>query len=84
MTMLLERGITGTFVNDLLELSTSVEHRHYLSFLMSLRDFANGKWVLGRDKRETGSATEWLLLWRMAHPQKRDKFRRTLLENTCS
>ena len=41
MTMLLERGITGTFINDLLDLSTSVEHRHYLSFLMSLRDFVN-------------------------------------------
>ena len=36
---LLERGINGTFVNDLIDLSTSVEHRHYLNFLKSLGDY---------------------------------------------
>lgn len=43
MTTLLERGITGAFVNDLIDLSTSAEHRHYLNFLKSLRNFAAGK-----------------------------------------
>jgi len=43
MTMLLERGITGNFVNDLLDLSTTVEHRHYLTFLKSLNKFVNEK-----------------------------------------
>jgi len=39
MNTLLERGVNGTFVNDLIDLSTSVEHRHYLNFLKSLEDF---------------------------------------------
>jgi len=43
MTTLLERGVTGVFVNDLIDLSTSAEHRHYLNFLRSLQAFAAGK-----------------------------------------
>jgi len=39
MNTLLERGITGTFVNDLIDLSTAVEHHHYVSFLKSLGAF---------------------------------------------
>jgi len=42
MHTLLEREINGTFVNNLIDLSTSVEHRHYLTFLKSLRDFSSG------------------------------------------
>ena len=43
MTTLLERGVDGVFVNSLLDLSTSVEHKQYISFLQSLQDFASGK-----------------------------------------
>lgn len=39
MNTLLERGITGTFVNDLIDLSTAVEHNHYVIFLKSLGNF---------------------------------------------
>jgi len=39
MNTLLERGITGTFVNDLIDLSTAVEHKHYVNFLKSLGGF---------------------------------------------
>jgi len=34
MTTLLERGITGAFVNDLLDFSTSLEHKKYVNFLV--------------------------------------------------
>jgi len=40
MNTLLERGITATFLNDLIALSSSIEHRHYLNFLKSLKRFA--------------------------------------------
>lgn len=43
MTTLLERGITGVLINDLIHLSTAVEHRHYLTFLKSLQEFASDK-----------------------------------------
>jgi len=39
MNTLLERGITGNFVNDLIDLSTSLEHGHYVTFLKSLGGF---------------------------------------------
>jgi len=38
---LLERGIDGAFVNELIGLSTNVEHQHYLAFLRLLKNFAN-------------------------------------------
>jgi len=41
MNTLLERGVNGTFVNELIDLSTAVEHRHYLTFIKSLRNFMN-------------------------------------------
>lgn len=43
MTTLLERGVNGVFINDLIDLSTSVEHRHYLTFLKTLQSFMAGK-----------------------------------------
>ncbi|XP_065663579.1 complement component 1 Q subcomponent-binding protein, mitochondrial isoform X2 [Hydra vulgaris] len=43
MTTLLERGVDGVFVNSLLDLSTTLEHKQYISFLQSLQDFAAGK-----------------------------------------
>jgi len=43
MTILMERGITGSFVNNLLELSTTVEHRHYVNFLKDLKSFIGNK-----------------------------------------
>merc|ERR1712034_136045 len=43
MTILMERGITGSFVNNLLELSTAVEHRHYVNFLKDLKSFIGNK-----------------------------------------
>jgi len=39
MNTLLERGVTGNFVNDLIDLSTTLEHRHYVTFLKSLGGF---------------------------------------------
>jgi len=43
MTILMERGITGSFVNNLLELSTTVEHKHYVNFLKDLKSFISNK-----------------------------------------
>jgi len=43
MTLLSERGVTAAFVNDLLELSTTVEHRHYVNFLKDLKRFVSNK-----------------------------------------
>jgi len=43
MTTLLERGIDGVFVNNLIDLSTAVEHKHYVKFLKTLHGFASGK-----------------------------------------
>ena len=40
MTTLLERGITGAFVNDLLDFSTALEHKQYVTFLQKLQEFA--------------------------------------------
>jgi len=39
MTILMERGVNGSFVNNLLDLSTTVEHRHYVNFLKDLKSF---------------------------------------------
>lgn len=43
LNTLLERGIDGTFVNDLIDLSTAMEHRHYVTFLKSLGKFVKEK-----------------------------------------
>eukprot|EP00111_Clytia_hemisphaerica_P024441 TCONS_00072077-protein len=43
MTTLLERGITGAFVNDLLDFSTASEHKQYVKFLKELQVFAKEK-----------------------------------------
>lgn len=43
MTTLLERGITGAFVNDLLDFSTASEHKQYVKFLKELQIFAKEK-----------------------------------------
>lgn len=36
---LLERGIDGAFVNNLAELASAIEHRHYVGFMKSLREY---------------------------------------------
>ena len=41
LNMLEERGIDGQFVEQLVDYSTSYEHKKYLSFLEGLKDFAN-------------------------------------------
>jgi len=43
MNTLLERGVTGTFINELIDLSTAVEHRHYVTFLKSLGNFVKDR-----------------------------------------
>ena len=41
LNMLEERGIDGQFVDQLIDYSTSYEHKKYLGFLQGLQDFAN-------------------------------------------
>lgn len=43
MQMLMERGVNVNFANQLLEFSTSVEHRHYIKFLKDLKKFVDVK-----------------------------------------
>ena len=43
LNMLEERGIDGQFVDQLVDYSTSYEHKKYLGFLEGLQDFANSK-----------------------------------------
>lgn len=43
LNMLEERGVDGTFVDELVNLSTAYEHSTYVDFLSTLHTFTKGK-----------------------------------------
>ena len=44
LNMLEERGITGDFLDEMVEFSTAYEHNKYVGFLEQLKEFTGGKW----------------------------------------
>jgi len=41
LNMMEERGVDGTMVEQLIELSTAYEHKKYISFLKTLKEFVS-------------------------------------------
>ena len=40
-----ERGLNNDFANNLLEISTMVEHKEYVDFLQDLKSFFSSRWA---------------------------------------
>lgn len=43
MDFLADRGVDNTFADELMELSTAIEHKEYIKFLEDLQTFVNCK-----------------------------------------
>ena len=41
LNLMEERGVDGTFVDELVEFSTAYEHKKYISFLKTLKEFVS-------------------------------------------